>query len=133
MFEISGISMQCRLCRRIQTVPWLSASDNNSVTTLKLKPNKDKTNKETKMNLMSTIHGSNMEHYLPKGWDLNKIDECCSHDAKEVFDKQQFWNENFEPVIADNLTELNVMMGHEIAQTIKDAKDAGKKLAIIFP
>jgi len=85
------------------------------------------------MNLMSTIHGSNMEHYFPKGWDLEKIDNCCSHDAKEVFDRQEFWNENFEPVIADNITELNVMMGHEIAQTIKDAKDAGKKLAIIFP
>jgi len=85
------------------------------------------------LDLMSTIKDSNMENFFPKGWDLKKIDECCSHEANEVLDRQTFWNKKFEPVMADNITEFNVMMGNEIALTIREARDAGRKLAIIFP
>lgn len=85
------------------------------------------------MNLMTTIKGSNMENIFPKGWDLNKIDECCSHRPADVSKKQDFWHPGFMPVQCDDDTVFGMMMGHEIALTIKQAKDEGKKLALILP
>ena len=85
------------------------------------------------MDLLSTIKGSEMEKFLPAGWDLKKIDECCSHDPSEVLDRQDFWNKDFTPIACDDATVFAVMMGHEIAMTIKKAKEAGEKLAMILP
>ncbi|MDR1904723.1 MAG: hypothetical protein LBQ88_20855 [Treponema sp.] len=85
------------------------------------------------MNFISTLKGSNMEHFFPRGWDLEKIDRCCSHQPGEVFDRQNHWHAGFAPVICDDDTVFGVMMGHEIALTIKQARDAGKKLAMIWP
>ena len=51
------------------------------------------------MDLLSTIKGSNMEHYFPEGWDLKKIDECCSHGPQEVMERQSFWHEGFAPCL----------------------------------
>ncbi|MDR1175382.1 MAG: hypothetical protein LBK83_07940 [Treponema sp.] len=85
------------------------------------------------MDFISTMKGSNMEHFLPKGWDLVKIDRCCSHQPEEVFERQSHWHPNFAPVSCDDDRVFGVMMGHEIALTIKQARDAGKKLAVIWP
>ncbi len=85
------------------------------------------------MDMMSTIKGSNMEGYYPAGWDLKRIDDCCSFGAEQIFDRQDFWNKDFSPVECDDDTVFGVMMGHEIALTIKQARDEGKKLAIIWP
>ena len=85
------------------------------------------------MNLLTTIKGSNMENYFPKGWDLKKIDECCSHQPGEVFDRQSFWHKDFNPVICDSNFDFSVKMGHEIALAIKNAKDRNEKLILILP
>jgi glucosamine-6-phosphate deaminase len=85
------------------------------------------------MDLLSTIKNSNMEHFYPKGWDLDRIDACCSHRPTEIFDRQDFWNENFTPIRCDDDTVFGMMMGHEIALTIRKAGDAGETLAMIFP
>jgi glucosamine-6-phosphate deaminase len=85
------------------------------------------------MDFISTLKGSNMENYFPKGWDLEKIDRCCSHKPDEIFERQSFWHEKFTPVACDDDSLFGVMMGHEIALTIKQARDAGKKLALIWP
>lgn len=85
------------------------------------------------MDLLSTIKGSNMEHYFPEGWDLKKINECCSHGPQEVMERQSFWHEGFAPVECDNDITFGMMMGHEIAHTIRQAKEKGKKLALILP
>jgi len=85
------------------------------------------------MNLLTTIKGSNMEHYFPKGWDLKRIDDCCSHQPEEVFERQSFWNKDFTPVICNDNFDFSVKMGHEIALTIKAAKDRGEKLILILP
>jgi glucosamine-6-phosphate deaminase len=79
------------------------------------------------------MKGSNMEHFLPSGWDLEKIDSCCSHNPGEIFDRQKHWHRDFEPVMCDDDTVFGVMMGHEIALTIKKARDEGKKLIMIWP
>ena len=85
------------------------------------------------MNLLTTIKGSNMEHYFPKGWDLEKIDRCCSHEPEEIFQRQSHWHQNFEPVMCENNYDFSVMMGHEMALAIKKARDNGKKLVMILP
>ncbi|MDR1506661.1 MAG: hypothetical protein LBI67_06115 [Treponema sp.] len=85
------------------------------------------------MNFMSTMKGSSMEHFFPKGWDLEKIDKCCSHKPEEIYDRQVHWHAGFLPVCCDDNTVFGVMMGHEIALTIKQARDEGKKLAMIWP
>lgn len=36
------------------------------------------------MNFLTTINGSLLEGFYPKGWDLAKIDACCALSAKEL-------------------------------------------------
>ena len=85
------------------------------------------------MDMLTTIKGSNLENYYPKGWDLKRIDDCCSHKPEEVYDRQSFWHEDFQPVACDDDTVFGMMLGHEIALTIKTSRDAGEKLALILP
>lgn len=85
------------------------------------------------MDFNSTVKGSLLENFYPKGWDMEKIDECCSHKPEEVLDRQAFWNEGFSPIMCNDLEEFNVKMGHEIANEIKKAADAGKRIVFILP
>jgi glucosamine-6-phosphate deaminase len=85
------------------------------------------------MNFISTLEGSMLEHFFPKGWDFNKIDDCCSHLPEEVNERQPFWHSDFQPVICNHVHDLEVMMGHEIAHHIRRTKEAGIKLAMILP
>ena len=85
------------------------------------------------MNFISTMKGSLLEDFYPKGWDFNKIEECCSHGADEVGQPQSFWNKDFKPVQCDNIYEFNMLMGYEIASEIKKARDEGIKLILILP
>ncbi|QDT27489.1 Glucosamine-6-phosphate deaminase [Gimesia panareensis] len=85
------------------------------------------------MDLMSTIAGSMMEGYFPAGWDLAKIDQCMSADPTTITDRQPWWHEKFEPVMCGSVTDFDTIMGHEIALTIKQSRDAGEKLALILP
>ncbi len=85
------------------------------------------------MDFLTTREGSLMEDFFPKGWDLEKIDKCCSHKPEEATDRQSFWHKDFEPVPVKSLSDFNVYYGHEIALTIKEARDAGKQLALILP
>ena len=53
------------------------------------------------MNLLTTIAGSMMEGFLPRGWDLAKIDGCCSHPPESIGERQPWWHPGFEPVPCD--------------------------------
>ena len=81
------------------------------------------------MDFLSTVKGSLMEGYYPKGWDLKKIDECC----EKGLTREAFWHKDFTPVECDNINDFDTYMGHEIALKIREAKEAGKKLAMILP
>ncbi len=85
------------------------------------------------MDFNSTVKGSLLENFYPRGWDMVKIYECCSHKPEEVLDRQAFWNEGFSPIMCQDLEEFNVKMGHEIANEIKKAADAQKKIVFILP
>ena len=81
------------------------------------------------MDFLSTVKGSLLEDFYPKGWDMAKIDACCDMGLK----REAFWNKDFNPVECDNINDFDTLMGHEIAMQIKLAKEEGKKLAMILP
>ena len=85
------------------------------------------------MDLITTIKGSLLEGFYPKGWDLEKIDRCCSHPAESILERQDFWNRDFEPVLCESIYDFDMMLGHEIAYEIKKCKDEGRKLVMILP
>ena len=85
------------------------------------------------MDLVSTIKGSLLESFFPEGWDLARIDECCSQPPEDVCKRQPWWNKGFEPIKCDQLADFDMMMGHEIALEIKKARDAKKQLVFILP
>lgn len=85
------------------------------------------------MNLLSTIHGSLLEGFYPRGWDLARIDACCAHPPESVTERQPFWNADFTPVPCDSVADLDVYMGHEIAWEIAQARREGRPLAAILP
>jgi glucosamine-6-phosphate deaminase len=85
------------------------------------------------MNLLTTLEGSMMEGFFPRGWDLAKIDACCSHPPESIGDRQDFWHEEFEPIACRSVEDFDVMLGHEIAQTIRRTRQDGRELALILP
>ena len=85
------------------------------------------------MDFMSTVKGSLLEGFYPAGWDMKKIDKCCSNKPADVVKPQKFWNKAFKPVQCSDLVEFEVKMGHEIASEIRKAKERGEKIAFILP
>jgi glucosamine-6-phosphate deaminase len=85
------------------------------------------------MNLLTTLAGSMMEGFLPRGWDLARIDACCAHPAHAVSDRQAWWHDGFSPVPCATLEDFDVMLGHEIASTIRRCRDEGRESALILP
>lgn len=84
------------------------------------------------MDLLSTLNGSLMEGFFPAGWDLARIDRCIDAPEK-IADRQSWWHKGFQPVACGNVADFDVMLGHEIAHTIKLSRDAGEKLVLILP
>ena len=85
------------------------------------------------MDLMTTIAGSLLENFFPAGWDLKKIDACASLPPERVTERQSWWHPRFEPVVCETVSDFDVMMGHEIAMTICEAREAGRKQILILP
>ncbi len=84
------------------------------------------------MDFNSTVRGSALEGFYPRGWDFEKIDACIGR-PETITDRQPQWNEGFTPVPCDTLSDFETYMGHEIALQIRDARDRGEKIAFIFP
>lgn len=85
------------------------------------------------MDLLSTLKGSLLEDFFPAGWDLAKMDACCSSPPESITERQPFWNVGFEAVNCGDLADFNVKMGHEIAMQIRTTREEGRKLALILP
>ena len=81
------------------------------------------------MDFLSTVKGSLLEGFYPKGWDFAKIDACCDKGVE----REDFWHPDFTPVECTSLGDFDTYMGHEIALQIKKAADNGEKLAMILP
>ncbi len=85
------------------------------------------------INLMTTLKGSLLEDYFPKGWDLAAINACCSRAPETITKRERWWHKGFVPVACNTLEDFDVMMGHAIAQEIADAKSAGHDIVFILP
>ncbi|MBX6312492.1 MAG: glucosamine-6-phosphate isomerase, partial [Isosphaeraceae bacterium] len=85
------------------------------------------------MNLLTTFAGSLMEGFLPRGWDLAKIDACCSNPPAAITERQSWWHPRFEPVPCATVADFDVMLGHEIAAAIRRTRDASRPAALILP
>ncbi|MGB9642895.1 MAG: glucosamine-6-phosphate isomerase [Candidatus Ratteibacteria bacterium] len=85
------------------------------------------------MDLINTIKGSLLEDFFPSGWDLKKIDRCCSNPPDKILERQKWWNKDFKPVPCDSLEEFDIRMGHEIAFEIASAYKEGRKIILILP
>jgi len=85
------------------------------------------------MDFLDTVKGSLLECFYPAGWDMKRIDECCSNKPEEIEKSQKWWNKDFTSVSCDSIQDFNMMLGHEIAMEIKRTADEGRKLAMILP
>jgi glucosamine-6-phosphate deaminase len=84
-------------------------------------------------NLLSTLRGSLLEGFFPRGWNLAKMDRCAAGRPETITRRQPWWHKDFAPVPCDTLEDFNTFMGHEIAQTIRKAREEGRQLALILP
>jgi glucosamine-6-phosphate deaminase len=85
------------------------------------------------LNLLTTLAGSLMEGFLPRGWDLARIDAVCALAPESLAERQPWWHDRFEPVSCRTLADFDVMLGHEIALTIRRCRDEGRESALILP
>jgi glucosamine-6-phosphate deaminase len=82
------------------------------------------------LSMLNTIHGSQLEGFYPRGWDLKRIDRCCAMNLKQVTQRASHWHKDFKTIPVD---EIGSPMGDAIADVIALARDLGRKLAIILP
>ena len=82
------------------------------------------------MTLMDTLSGSLLEGFFPAGWDLAKMDACIGT-PETVLERQNAWNDAFQPVPCNSLADFDVYMGHEIAMQIRLTREEGRKLAFL--
>lgn len=85
------------------------------------------------MNLLTTISGSLIEGFLPRGWDLARVDACCAHPPAKIGDRQPWWNADFEPVVCESIADFEVLYGHAIARSIQSARGAARPAILILP
>ncbi len=83
--------------------------------------------------LLTTLKGSMLDGFFPEGWDLAKMDACCSQPPETICDRQPWWNARFEAVPCDNLEEFDVKMGHDIASEIRETGEADRPCIMILP
>lgn len=85
------------------------------------------------MNLLTTFSGSMMEGFFPQGWDLARIDACVDDRPETVTQRQPWWHAHFEPIPCTSLDDFDVMLGHEIAMTIRRAREQLRPASLILP
>jgi len=85
------------------------------------------------LNMLTTIKGSLLEVFYPRGWDLKKMDACCALGLKKVTTRAKHWHADFQPTAVADVGEMDARMGEAIASQILAARQSGRKLALILP
>jgi glucosamine-6-phosphate deaminase len=85
------------------------------------------------MNLLTTFSGSMMEGFLPRGWDLAKIDRLAAVSSEQATARQSWWHSQFEPVPCASFEDFDTYMGHEIAREIVLTRQADRPIVFILP
>ena len=85
------------------------------------------------IDLPNTIQGSLLDGFYPAGWDLARLDQLASLSPEDSTRRGSHWHEEFRARGLDDLQELEVEMGMEIAKQIRSARDDGRQLICILP
>ncbi|MEM4248635.1 MAG: glucosamine-6-phosphate isomerase, partial [Candidatus Nanoarchaeia archaeon] len=89
------------------------------------------------INLITTIKGSLLEGFFPKGWNLVEFDRILARSEKEpmkeIMKREKWWNKGYMPVPCDDIKDFDMLMGHEIAMVIRKTREEGRELAVILP
>ena len=56
-------------------------------------------------NLMTTLKGSRLEGFFPRGWNLAKIDKLMSRPPSRARKREAWWHRRFKPVPCDRFPE----------------------------
>jgi glucosamine-6-phosphate deaminase len=86
-----------------------------------------------RLDMLSTIKGSILEGFYPRGWNLSRIDACCAMGLKKVTTRDRHWHRDFKPVAVRDVGEMDRRMGEAIADEIEQTRKRGQKLALILP
>jgi glucosamine-6-phosphate deaminase len=83
--------------------------------------------------LLNTIDGSLVENFFPAAWDLEKWEAAISDNPEDIFDRQPKWHDDFDVRVAEEVSDFDVMFGHELAMEIRRTREEGRELALILP
>lgn len=86
-----------------------------------------------RLTLLSTLAGSRMAGFYPRGWDLARMDACAALDRSTLLAPMAHWHEDFRPCPVRSVAEMDRRMGLEIAHEITRARRQGRPLALILP
>ena len=86
-----------------------------------------------RLDLLSTLKGSLLEHFYPRGWDLRRMDRCAGMSKDQLLTPARFWSKDFKPVVVKDVAEMDRRMGDAIADQIERSRRAGKPLSLILP
>jgi glucosamine-6-phosphate deaminase len=85
------------------------------------------------LNFLNTVKGSLLEGFYPAGWDLRRIDRCCTLGLNALTKRRREWHAQFKPVAVKDVAEMDRRMGDAIADQIEQTRRRKQKLAIILP
>lgn len=86
-----------------------------------------------KIDFLSTVKGSLLENFYPKGWDFKKIDKCCDMGLKKLTTPAKHWDPKFKPTAVKDVAAMDLKMGNAIADQIELTRKKNIPLAIILP
>jgi len=85
------------------------------------------------INFMTTVAGSLLEGFYPKGWNFEKIDQCCAAGLTKLTTPGRHWHEKFKAVAVKDVSAMDKKMGDAIADQIEKTAKKGVPLALILP
>jgi len=85
------------------------------------------------ISMLTTLKGSLLEKFYPKGWNLKKIDACCELTLDQLIAPKKSWSKAFKPTPVEDVAEMDQKMGDAIADQIESTRRDNQKLALILP
>jgi glucosamine-6-phosphate deaminase len=83
--------------------------------------------------MLTTIKGSLLEKFYPKGWNLKRIDACCEMNLEQLTAPKRSWSSEFKPIAVESVADMDRRMGDAIADQIESTSQVGRPLALILP
>src|SRR4051812_47778826 len=86
-----------------------------------------------RLDLISTIKGSLLGDFYPRGWDMRKMDRCAAMTREQLLKPGRWWNKDFKPVVVRDVADMDRRMGDAIADQIEQTRGRNQQLILILP